>query len=165
MISIELWIQVKDVIIDIVKYGLPFVAIILSILSFIDSRKANKVRGRLNEIEEKLKKYELEDKEKERLEASKACVEARIMNIAKFTYKMKVWNSGKATAYNVDFEIPTEIEVVIFRDKVPFEFLEPGKNFEEAVVVHHGTPDKFKITTTWEDERGIKHSKEQILTV
>lgn len=159
MNSIELWTQFKEVFVDLVKYGFPTIAIILSIFSYIDSRKINKVRGRLNEVEERLKKYELEDKEKEREEASKACVEARIMNVAKHKYKMKVWNSGKAIAYNVDFETPPEYKGIIWRDKVPYEFLEPGKNFEEHVIVHSGTPNKFKVTTTWEDEQGINHQK------
>jgi hypothetical protein len=165
MDSIELWTQFKEVIIDLVKYGFPTVAIVLSILSYYDSRKANKVRGRLNDLEEKLKKYELEDKEKEREEENKACVEARIMNISKGKYRLKVWNSGKATAYNVDFETPLEYRGIVWRDKVPYEFLEPGKSFEEHAIAHGGTPNKFKVTTTWEDNQGILYSKEQILSV
>jgi len=88
------------IIIDLVKYGLPALALILSLLFYIDSRKANEFRNRLNQIEEKLKYYELEEKEKEREETSKAIVEARIVNISKHKYHLKVWNSGKSTAYN-----------------------------------------------------------------
>lgn len=165
MDSAELWLQLKELFIDLVKYGFPTVALGLSILSYRDSRKANKVQDRLNEVEEKLKKYELEEKEKEREEATKACVEARIIKISKGNYKMKVWNSGKATAYNVDFEISEEYKGMVWRDKVPYEFLESGKNFEEVVIVHHGTPNKFKVTTTWTDKQGSLHSKEQIVTV
>ncbi|SDH44045.1 hypothetical protein [Desulfosporosinus hippei] len=161
----RLWLHFNEFINDFVKYGIPFVALGLSIVSFKDSRKANKVRDRLSELEEKIKKYELEEKEKEREEATKACVEARIIKISKGNYKMKVWNSGKATAYNVDFTIPQECKGMIWRDKVPYEFLESGKNFEEHVLVHFGTPEKFKLTTTWTDEQGTSYSKEQILTV
>lgn len=165
MDSIELWLQFKKFFIGLVKYGFPTIALGLSILSYKDSRKANKIRDRLNEVEEILKKYELEEKEKEREEATKACVEARIMMISKGKYKMKVWNSGKAIAYNVDFKIQEKYQYMVRRDKVPYEFLEPGKNFEEHVLVHAGTPNKFKITTIWEDKQGILYSKEQILTV
>jgi len=165
MVSAELWLQFKDFFINIVKYGFPTVALGLSILAYRDSRKANKVQDRLNEVEEKLKKYELEEKEKEREEATKACVEARVMKISKGNYRMKVLNSGKATAYNVDFKIPDECKGMVWRDKVPYEFLESGKNFEEHVLVHMGTPDKFTITTTWTDNQGIPYSKEQIVTV
>jgi len=161
----QVWLLFKEFFINIVKYGFPTVALGLSILSFRDSRKAKKVQDRLNEIEEKLKKYELEEKEKEREEATKACVEARVMKISKGNYRMKIWNSGKATAYNVDFKIPEEYKGMVWRNKVPYEFLESGKNFEEHVMVHMGTPNKFKVTTTWTDKQGNLYSKEQIVTV
>lgn len=165
MDSTEQWLQLKNFFIDLVKYGFPTVAVGLSIFSYRDSRKANKVQDRLNEVEEKLKKYELEEKEKERDEATKACVEARIMKISKGNYKMKVWNSGKSTAYNVDFEIPEEYKNMVWREKVPYEFLDSCKSFEEYVMVHMGSPNKFKVTTTWTDMQGNFCSKEQIVSV
>jgi hypothetical protein len=160
----DLWLQFKEFFIDLVKYGFPTVALIVSIVSFKDSRKANKVQYRLNEVEEKLKKYELEEKEKEREEEKKACVEARIVNISKDNYILKVWNSGKATAYNVDFEIPEDHKGIIWREKVPYEFLESGKSFQEHVILCMGSPKKFKIITKWENEQGNSYSKEELLT-
>lgn len=165
MTTTELWTLFKEVFADLVKYGFPTLAIILSLLSFKDSRKANKVRDRLNELEEKLKQYALEDKEKTRLDEKKALIEARIINISKNKYKLKVWNSGKATAYNVNLDIPPEFNGIVWTDKVPYEFLEAGKSFEEHIIVHGGTPRKFTINTTWEDNQGTHHTKEQILTI
>jgi len=165
MDSVQLLLLFKEFFIDLVKYGFPTIALGLSMLSYRDSRKANKVKEQLNEVEEKLKKYILEEKEKEREEETKACIEARVIRISKGSYKMKVWNSGKAIAYNVDFIIPNEYKGMVWRDKVPYEFLESGKNFEEHVLVHNGTPNKFKITTTWTDKQGSPFSKEQIVTV
>lgn len=165
METAELWLKFKEFFIDLVQYGFPTIAIIMSIFSFRDSRKASKIQDRLNEVEEKLKIYELEDKEKEREEATKANIEARIMKISKDKYKMKIWNSGKSTAYNVDFEVPEECKNMIWKQKVPYEFLDPGKSFEEIVTVYFGTPDKFKVTTTWNNEEGYKYSKEQIVSI
>ncbi|MEC0183123.1 hypothetical protein P4H61_16680 [Paenibacillus peoriae] len=162
---LELWIIFKEIFKDLVVYGFPTVAIIISILSYIDSRKAEKIQKRIIVLEEKLKQYDLEEKEKARAEETMACVEVRIVNISKSKYKIKFWNSGKAVAYKVDFEIPVEVEAVVFKDKVPYEFLEPGKSFEENIVVHMGTPRKFKVITKWEDIQGESHSKEQIVTI
>lgn len=161
MVLTELWILIKDVFIYIVKYPLPIAAIVISGLSYRDSKKANKIRGRLNEVEEKLKNFEREEKEREREEATKACVEARVVKISKGKYKMKVWNSGKATAYNVNFQTQPEYENMV----LPYEFLEPGKSFEEHVLVYMGTPRKFNLTTNWVDNQGNPHSKDQILSV
>lgn len=150
---------------DIVQYGFPTLAIAVSLLSFRDSKKANKIQERLHELEEKLKKYEIEEKEKEREEATKAAIEARIIRISKGNYQMKIWNSGKVTAYNVDFEVPQEVSGFIFKDKVPYEFLEPAKNFDEHVIVCSGMPSKFKVTTKWEDAEGEQYSKEQMVAI
>lgn len=165
MDSVDFWLKIKPYIAGIVTYAFPALSLLIAILSFKDSKKAGKVKDRLNEIEEKLKKYELEEKEKEREEASKAYIEARIYNVSKGKYRLKIWNSGKATAYNVDFVIPEENKAIIWRQKVPFEMLESNKNFEEVVVVHSGTPSKFKLTTTWEDEHGSHFEKEQFVSV
>lgn len=165
MDTTQLWLKFKEIFIDLVQYGFPTIALVLSILSYKDSRKANKVQERLNSVEEKLMKYELEEKEKEREDATKACVEARIMKISKNNYKMKIWNSGKAIGYDVDFIIEEEYKGIVWRDKVPYEFLESGKSFEEHVLVHMGTPSKFKVTTIWKDKEGTKYSKEQLVTI
>lgn len=157
--------EYKEFFIAIVEYIFPSIAIILSIFSFRDSRKANKITNRLNELEEKLKRYELEEKEKEREQAEKALVDARIVKIAKGKYRLKVWNSGKATAYNVNFEVPSECEDMIMKDKVPYEFLEPGKSFEEIVIFYYGALEKFKIIITWENKNGEFFSKEQMLSI
>jgi hypothetical protein len=160
-----MWIHFKEFFIDLVHYGFPTIAIILSVISFIMSRKAGKVQNRLIIIEEKLKKYELEEKEKERVESTKACVEARITKYSTNNYKMKVWNSGKATAYNVDLIISDEYKGLLFKEKTPYEFLEAGKSYEEIFIVNMGTPRKSTLTTTWKDKEGVSYSKEQIVSV
>ena len=138
--------------------------IALSIVSLYESRKINKVQLRLNEMEEKLKKYELEEIEKEREAANKATIETRIYNVSKGKHRLKIWNSGQATAYDVDFEVPKELKGLVFRDKVPFEVLEPGKSFEESVIYYNGMPPKFTVKTTWKNASGDKCEKEQLVT-
>jgi hypothetical protein len=148
-----------------IKYGFPTVAIFLSILSYVDAKKAKNLQDNVFKLEEQLKRYELEEKEKEREKATKPSIEARIVNIARHKYKLKIWNSGKSTAYNVDFQVPSEHNGVIWKDKAPYEFLIPQKSFEEHVIVHSGTPSKFIITLTWESEKGEQCEEEQLLSI
>lgn len=157
--------QFKALFIDLVTYGFPTVAILISLYSFFESRKAVKVQDRINTLEEKIKKYELEKIEQERIEAAKACIEARIINISKNNYSMRIWNSGKATAYNIDFQVPDECKGMVWKENVPFEFLEAGKSFEERVLLFGGVPRKFKVTTTWLDQNDNQCSKDQIVTI
>lgn len=156
--------EIREIIDAVIVNVVPLVAIALSIVSFHDSRKVNKVQLRLTEMEEKLKKYELEEIEKEREAANKSTIETRIYNVSKGKHRLKIWNSGQATAYDVDFEVPEELKGLVFRDKVPFEVLEPGKSFEESVIYYNGMPPKFTVKTTWKNASGEKCEKEQLVT-
>jgi hypothetical protein len=161
----QLWQQTREFLVMMVTYVFPVIAVIVSVFSYVDSRKTNKLQERLMQVEDKLKLYELEDKEKEREESTKASVEARIVKISKETYKMKIYNNGKATAYQVEFKVPEGYERMVLRDKVPYEFLDPNKSFEEHVLVYDGTPSKFMVTTTWTDQNDTSYTKDQIVSI
>lgn len=165
MVFLESWVFIKEIAIEFIKYGFPTIAIGISILSFLNSRKASKIQDRLYQVEEKLKNYELEEIEKKREEASKAIIEARIYKVSNGNYRLKLWNSGGATAHNVNFFVHPDYGDPIIKQKVPYEFLESNKSFEEHVVVVIGTPNKLKITTTWKNKEGTSYSKEQLLDV
>jgi len=167
-----LWAFLKDIIKDIALYLIPIAAFVVSLVALKRSSKSLQVQLQLSDVEEKLKeyelalkKYELEKIEKERSEEKVACVEARVVKISNGNYRLKVWNSGNATAYNVDYEIPKEYNMLVMKSKTPFEYLEPGNNFEDHVIIHLQSSDKFKIITYWENENGEKNNKEQIRSI
>lgn len=166
---IEFWNIAKEIIKDIAIYIMPIAAVLVSVIALIKSNKCTQVQVKLSEMEQKLqeydlalKKYELEKIEREVNREKKACVEARIIKISQGKYKLKVWNSGDVTAYNIDVEIPSEYNIILMKDKMPFEYLEPGNGFEEHVVVHQQSSRKFKIICKWEDKNGEQHFNEQI---
>lgn len=154
----NIWSYVKEG----VTYIVPLVALLLSIISLCKSAKGQKLQIRVSELELKLKQYEVAELEKKKAEADLACIEARVINISSGKYRLKVWNSGKATAYKATASIGKEANLMIMGSKMPFDFLDAGKSFEEHLVVHGGTADKFMITTAWEDADGQVHQKEQM---
>ena len=156
--------EIREIIDAFFTYVVPLIAIALSIVSLHESRKINKVQLRLNEMEEELKKYELEKIEKEREAVNKPIVEARIYNVSKGKYRLKIWNSSQASAYDVDFEVPEELKGLVYKDKVPFDVLEAGKSFEEYITFYYGTPPKFTVKTTWKNVSGEQYEKEQWVT-
>ena len=156
--------EIREVIDTFIGYVVPFIAIAISIFSFHESRKVNKVQLRLNEMEEKLKEYELEEIEKVREAANKSIVEARIYNVSKGKYRLKIWNSSQVTAYHVDYEVPGDLRNIVMRDKVPYEILEAGKSFEEHIVYYMGMPSKLTVKTMWKDANGEQYEKEQIVS-
>lgn len=147
----------KEIFIDFVKYGIPVISLLISILAYKKSKK-------INEIEIILKKYELEKKEKELDELTKACVDARAYMLSPNKCILKLWNGGKATAYEVDYKILEEPNIIIYKENTPYEYLEPGKHFENRITVFGNMDRKFKILIMWKDKEENINEKEQIIT-
>lgn len=156
-------LELKEIIKDIVNYGLPIIAFAISIYSVVESQKANKLNNRVMELEKEIKELQLENIRNEIEESKKACVEARIIKESNNKYTLKIWNSGKATALNINFNYENEV-AMIWQEKVPYEFLDPGKNFEEKVIRYPGLADKFILQTTWEDQNGNRESKDNMIS-
>lgn len=148
---------------DVIEIVITLLTIPISIIAYFKASKANKLQNKINEIELKLKQYEQEKMEKEKEEANSSCVEARVVTIGKGKHRMKVWNSGNTTVYNVSARFDGNVGIVIMdKEKQPFEVLEPGSNYELVVITYDLSIPKFKIITEWEDQNGEKHSKEQM---
>ena len=137
------------------------ISLLVAIVSFFFSLPSQRLQNKLNQMEIKLREYEISEIEKENLKA--ACVEARVIKISKGKYKLKVWNSGNDTAYNVTAAFNEESNIIIGdREKMPFEILEPQKGFDVWLVIYMGCANKFTITTTWEDSNGNEYTKSQM---
>ena len=166
---IEAWNTVKEVIKDVAIYIMPIAAVVVSLIALKRSNETMKIQIQLSEVEEKLKEYELtlkkrevEKIQEEENKEKKPTIEARIIAISSNKFRLKVWNSGEATAYNVAVSIPNEYGIIIMNNTMPFEYLNPGDNFDECVVVYGNAASKFKVISTWEDEHGIKFQNEQL---
>ncbi len=147
-------------IINIIAIVISAISLLVAVVSLRSSLKSQHLQDKVNEIDVKLKNYELEQIEKER--QRNACVEVRIVSYGK-TEKMKVWNSGNETAYNVTASVNEESQIMILdNEKMPFEVLEPQKNFELILITHMGSASKLTVTTEWENKDGVKFSKQQL---
>ncbi len=148
---------------DSIEISITIFSFFLSCVAILKSVKADKLQNRLSELELKLKQYEVKKIEKEQAEENSACVEARVISLGRDQHRMKVWNSGKAVAYNVTARFDGNVGLILPQsDKQPFEELEPGKNYELVVIAYDGSSSKFKIITEWEDSEGKKCSKTQL---
>ena len=163
----EIFMFLKDTIKDIALYVVPIAALGLSIISLHRSSRIAKVENKLKEYDLLLKEYELEKiehekqkKQKEIEQKNKADVKARIYKISDRKYKIKIYNCGEGIAYNVDYRIPEEYQIICMKEVVPFEILNPGCNFEEYVVIHMHSSKKYKVITSWKDSKGNECSNE-----
>lgn len=139
-------------------------SLIVAIISIAKSTKAQKLQNKVNEIELKLKEYELDKVAKEKEAANSALVQARIIRMGKDNYRLKIWNSGGGTAYNVKAKFEDDPNIIVMDlDKLPFEELESKKSFELILIVHFGSAHKAKVLTEWDNADGSHHSKSQMV--
>ena len=139
------------------------ISLVIAIISLLKSSKAQRIQNKVNELELKIKENALERIEKEKKEAKLACVEARFITVGKGKHRLKVWNSGNGTAYNVSAHFDGDVGIFIMdQDKQPFEELEARKSYELILVTHMGSASKFKIITEWTDAAGNQQTKTQM---
>ena len=156
-------------VVDFIKtWGALIVAtasLLIAIISLIKSAKAQKLQNKINKIELSIKQHELDKIAIEKAEATRSCVEARVIQISNNKWKLKVWNSGNVKVFNVNAILEDGSEIIMVDSKMPFDELEPNKSFEEHLIVHMGSARKFKITTSWTDEQGNKQEKVQMASL
>ena len=107
------------------------ISLLIAIISLFKSSNAQRLQNKVNELELKIKENELERIAKEKESEELACVEARFITIGKGKHRLKVWNSGNATAYNVSARFDGNVGIMIIdQEKQPFEELEARKSYE-----------------------------------
>lgn len=159
----ELMIQIISVFKDWGELLISTISLIIAIVSLHKASKTEQIQSKINEMELKLKQYELDKIKKEQEEAALSCVEARVIKMGKGKYRLKVWNSGNTPAYDVSAKFDDTAQIIIIEnEKQPFDILDVKKNYEMVLIVHNGSASKFKIITEWKDDEGKKYSKIQM---
>lgn len=138
-------------------------AFFLSVIAMIRASKAEKMQNKINALELKIKQYELDRIAKEQAEAELSCVEARVVTVGNGKHRLKVWNSGNTTVYNVSAKFEGDPNILVMDDeKQPFDQLDPRKGYELSLLVYSGSASKFKIITEWTDADGKTQQKSQM---
>ncbi len=65
----------------------------------------------------------------------------------------------------ITVSIPSEYGIILMKEKMPFEYLEPNNSFEEHVVIHIGTSSKFEVISSWENEDGENVTNTQLRSI
>lgn len=139
------------------------ISLLIAVIALLKSSKAEKLQNRVNQMEIKIKEYELERIAKEKEESESSCVEARVITIGKGKHRLKVWNSGNTTVHGVTARFDGDPGIFIAdQDKQPFDELEPGKSYELVIIPYGDYGSKFRVITEWTDVKGKKQSKSQM---
>ena len=138
-------------------------SLLVAIISLIKSSKAQKLQTKINELEVKIKQYELDKITQEQEIKNKTLVEANIIHVSKNNYQIRICNLSEKKVYNIKAIIDRQYNItMINNDVMPFEILEPKKSFDIPIVVHTMSARKLEIITEWQDENGNIIQNKQI---
>lgn len=115
-----------EVLIGILKEVVPFIkdwgaliiagiSLLVAIISLFKSSKAQRLQNKVNELELKIKQNELDKIAKEKEDSVLACVEARFITVGEGKHRLKVWNSGNATAYYVSARFDGDVGITTLK--------------------------------------------------
>ena len=139
------------------------IAFVFSVVAMKKASKSEELQNKVNELELQVKQYEIDKINAEKEAANVSCVEARFITVGKGKHRLKVWNSGNATAYNVSARFDGDVGIIIMdRDKQPFDELEARKSYELVLVTYNGSASKFRIITEWTDANGKQYTNTQM---
>lgn len=132
--------------------------------------KLNEQQNQLNEQQVLINNYQLKKSKEEELEKKQAYIEA---NVYKTTdrkgnsiWRMRIYNKGKAKAYNVDFNSETldadsAISLIGDPNMFPIPSLIPYGFVELSVVLCYGHKPSHNIMFTWDDDSGMERKQTQ----
>jgi len=137
-------------------------ALVLSAFATWKTVRFNERQKSLIESQERLTKRLLEKEEGESAAEKKADLGATFIKLGSSTYRLKIWNKGKAAARNVSIEVPEENDCLIQSDieaKFPLEILETYQSVELIAAVHMGTKRKHSLKLRWSDDFSTENEK------
>lgn len=144
---------------------ISLLAISVSVVSMIRTRKISEKQIALEKVAAKLSKKQLELINKEEVAKTKALVDMELHSeIDK--HRLYFVNNGYANASEVDFELKGEHFPFIddeYQRKFPLKTLRPGKDASLYLIDEFGRPDHYEIEYWWEDPDGTERKESQTI--
>lgn len=141
----------------------------LSLLAFSPSettasiKATKKQNAELRRIQKQLSELQLQKAQEDAAAKTSSKVEARHVLVGLKKHYIRIANVGGTVVTDVTTTCD-DGPYFYSRDKEPFERLEPGESFDQAVFFAAGSPSKFTITTRWRDADGKDSSRDNIIT-
>lgn len=138
------------------------VALLFSGYATWRSRGLRKKEEELIEIQHKLNALMLDKEEREAQSANAAELGANFITLGSKKHRLKVFNKGKATAYQVSLEFPEGNDSIMdsdLQEKFPMESMEPGQSVELIASFSMQTKRKQAIKLHWKNAGGESFEK------
>ena len=143
---------------------ISLLAVIISTVSLVRSRKLGGEQLRLAEEQLKLERItaELASHQIKEIEDLKKLKDVSDIQVALYRSgahaEFVITNSGKGKAYDLNLELVNCKDQPLYdaRDKLPYPELRPGHAFRLGAAFHIGSPTQYQVKVSWRDAVGLK---------
>lgn len=138
------------------------VALLFSGYATWRSRGLRKKEEELTQIQHKLNALMLEKEEREVKSANAAELGANFITLGSKKHRLKVFNKGKATAYQVSLDFPEGNDCIMnaaLEEKFPMELMETGQSVELIASFSMQTRRKQAIRLHWKNAESESFEK------
>lgn len=140
-------------------------ALLLSAFAIWKTTQFNKRQLALIDSQEKLNRLLVEQRDSEQLDARRADLCAEVIRLDARSYRLKIFNKGKAIATNITLETQSDfIATNEVNQLFPLERLEPQGQVLLAVFYGNSTPSKNEILLRWSDREAANKEKNVTVT-
>lgn len=134
-----------------------------SVRSYRLDKSDKEQNAELRQIQKQLSELQLQQAQEDAAAKTSSKVEARHVSLGLKGHHIRIANVGGTVVTDVTTACDGG-PYFYSQDKEPFERLEPGESFDQAVFFAAGSPSKFTITTRWRDAEGKECSRANIIT-
>ncbi|UWQ32214.1 hypothetical protein K3555_16880 [Leisingera sp. M527] len=132
-------------------------AFFISLLAYIETKRANRSQSRLTDREVELVRIQIQTAQNEAKREKTAAVSARLNKVDKSSWKLRVFNTGPAPALNIRLVLDEQNSIIQENSasrKFPMSKLEKGQSVELAAFVHMQSNPKEWLRIRWDDPSG-----------
>ncbi|MBO9491823.1 hypothetical protein J7384_15795 [Endozoicomonas sp. G2_1] len=143
---------------EVISTLVSILAIIISSVSLVRTRKLAKEQLDLEKITAKLSQLQIENLAEEKANKKKPNFNVTLSKLGK-SYYFYISNTGQGSAYNLKFElvdcddsplISSELE-----DKFPHPEMKNNSRIKLNAAIHLSSPRKYQVKLSWEDSNQI----------
>ncbi|WP_422491308.1 hypothetical protein [Endozoicomonas sp. ALE010] len=145
---------------EILTLCVSSLAVVVSLVAIIRTRKVDTAMLRLEEVHAELSKKQIELIEKEKKEQEKASIKVELVKYSRSDYKFHITNHGRSPARNIRFSLTQNcndnpLVMGEYKDKIPYPLLNPDETFTLIAAITLGMSSTiFPVEVIWQNEDG-----------
>lgn len=147
---------------EILSLLISSLAVMISTVSLMRTRKLANEQLELEKVTAELSRLQIERIAEEKSNKSKPKFNVNLTKLGK-SYSFYISNTGQGSAYNVNFELidceDSPLSLHDLQDKFPHQEIKPNSRVKLLAAIHMGSPTKYQVKLTWQNESGEKYEE------